>query len=103
MIKIQIGEDDCIVGNNIDEQWINQKIKRRQVDGLSVCVRVTIQERGLDIILFTPTCKIPSGPGSSLNNREAKVVELWEKCGLRMADFTGGNLIAFLKQFEHLF
>jgi hypothetical protein len=102
MIKIQIGEDEKL-REEASEQWINHQIARRRADGISVCVRVIIKERDLDMILSTPTCKNRVGGGRPPTPREDKVFDLWKKRGLDNPDFTGGNLIAFLKQFDNLF
>ena len=101
MIRIKIGEAEGELGS-IEESWINQQINRRRADGLSVCVRVVVQEGDLDLILATPTCGA-SGGGSRLPRpREKMVFDLWNQRGLNDTDFTGGNLIAFLKQLKHL-
>lgn len=102
MIKIQIGEDEKLC-EEVSEQWINQQIARRWADGISVCVRVIIKERDLDMIFSTPTCKNPVGGVRPATPREDKVFDLWKQRGLDNSDFTGGNLIVFLKQFDNSF
>lgn len=102
MIKIKIGEAEGELGS-IEESWINQQINRRRADGLSVCVRVVVQEGDLDLILATPTCGASGGGSGRLPRpREKMVFDLWNQRGLNETDFTGGNLIAFLKQLKHL-
>jgi hypothetical protein len=97
MIKVKIGAEEKDL-SSADEQWINQQINMRRGEGQSVCVRVTIQEGGVDIVLATPTCGAGGGGGRRLESQEQKVVDLWIHRGLNDASFTGGNLIAFLKQ-----
>jgi hypothetical protein len=87
---------------NVDEHWINQQINRRREDGLSVCVRVTIKEGDLDMILSTPTCGSGGGGGRPPRPHEKVVFDLWNRRGLNDAHFTGGNLVAFLKQLERI-
>jgi hypothetical protein len=100
MIKIRIGdsEKDLSVA---DESWINQQINRRREDGQTVCVKVTVHEGGLDIVLSTPTCGSAGGDRQP-TTKEKEVFNLWKERGLDNADFTGGNVVAFLKQLKHL-
>jgi hypothetical protein len=103
MITIKIAEEERQL-DTVDEQWINQQISRRRADGQSVCVRVTIQEGGLDMVLSTPNCGTSGGGGRPRPPRpqEKEVFDLWNQRGLNDADFTSGNLVAFLKQFKRL-
>lgn len=100
MIRIRIGDEERDSAG-ADEQWINQQINRRRADGLAVCVRVTIHEDGLDMVLSTPTCETSGGGGRPPRPQEKQVFDLWDKRGLNNASFTGGNLIAFLRQLKH--
>lgn len=101
MINVKIGEAERDLGS-ADESWINQQINRRRADGLSVCVRVIVKEGDLDMILSTPTCGSSGGGGRPPRPREKSVFSLWNQPGLNEYDFTGGNLIAFLKQLKHI-
>ena len=101
MIKIRIGEEEKVLGS-VDESWISQQINRRRADGLTVCVRVIVKEGELDMILSTPTCEASGGGGRPPRPREKTVFDLWNQRGLNDADFTGGNLVAFLKQLKHI-
>ena len=97
MIKVQIGDDEKYL-QNLHEGWVNQQINRGRRGDEPVCVRVTINEPPIDMVLSTPGC--PSGPGGSraLNTREREVFELWGKHKLNSSDFGGGNLLAFLRR-----
>lgn len=95
MIKIQIGTSERDL-NDANESWINQQINRRRKDGQSVCVRLRIRTNSLDFTLATSSCG--GGGGRRPKPSEQKIFDLWKKHGLTEADFTGGNLIAFLKQ-----
>jgi len=97
MIKVQIGESELELSNTT-ENWINQQINRRRADGLSVCVRVKINYSCLNMMLSTPTCPTGCSGGRAPNRYEKEVFDLWEKRGLNKEYFTGGNLVAFLKQ-----
>ncbi|MCF8144566.1 MAG: hypothetical protein K9N21_11665 [Deltaproteobacteria bacterium] len=101
MITIRIGESEREIGD-ADESWINQQINQRRADGLSVCVRVIVKEGDLDMILSTPTCSSSGGGGRPPRPREKNVFNLWNQRGLNETNFTGGNLVAFLKQLKNL-
>lgn len=101
MIKIRIGDQEKDF-DSADENWINQQINRRREDGQVVCVRVTVNVGDLNMMLSTPTCGASSGGGRPLRPQEREVFELWNHRGLDSADFTGGNLVAFLKQLRRL-
>ena len=102
MITIQIGGSGERRLEEADESWINQQINRRRDEGQPVCVRVTITTTSLNLTLTTPGCAGTGGGGRAPNQREQQVFELWQKRGLNTADFSGGNLVAFLKQLERL-
>ena len=71
MIRVRIRDAEREL-SSVSESWINQQINRRGADGQSVC-------------------RPP-------NRYEEQVFNLWKKRGLNQEQFTGGNLIAFLKQ-----
>ncbi len=96
MIKVRIGnvEKDS---QDVNEGWINQQLNRQRGNRQSVCVQVTIDEPSLNMVLSTSGC---SGTGGSRppNERERRIFQLWERHKLSGSDFTGGSLIAFLRQ-----
>lgn len=103
MINIKICDDERSI-EQIDAHWINQQINQRRREGQSVCVRVHIQENGVDLLLSTPTCaNSGSSVGRPPNYQETEIINLWNLRGLNQIDFSGGNLIAFLEQFRHKF
>ena len=98
-VTVLIGSDERVMHDRseIDEAWINQQINRRQADGRTICVKVHIETHGVNVSLGTPKC--PMGPvRREANPQEREIIDLWDKCGLSREDFTGGNLVAFLKQ-----
>jgi hypothetical protein len=101
MITIKIAEEERQL-DAVDEQWINQQINRRRADGQTICVRVTVHEGGLDMVLSTPSCGTSGGGGRPPRPQEKEVLGLWNQRGLNDANFTGGNLVAFLKQLRRL-
>ena len=101
MIRIQIGDS----GNKrtldeASERWINQQVNDRRRDGAPVCVRVFIQERGLDMVLATSDCRSTGGGGRRPTAAEAEIFRLWNSLGLRDPHFASGQLIAFLKRVQ---
>ena len=101
MVSIRIGSEERKL-EEADESWINQQINRRRADREVVCVRVTVRTGSLDLILSTPTCASGGGGGRAPNPQEREVFDLWAKLGLNNSDFSGGNLVAFLKQLRRL-
>lgn len=97
MIKVRIGDSEREL-RDATPPWINEQINRRRADGISVCVQVLIDSSPLNLTLSTPDCSRGGSGGRPLNQQESKIVSLWEKLHLNKQDFTGGNLVAFLKQ-----
>jgi hypothetical protein len=54
------------------------------------------------MILTTPNCASSGGGGRTPNAQEKRIFDLWDKRSLNKPDFTGGNLIAFLKQLRQI-
>jgi hypothetical protein len=101
MITIQIGNSGDRSLEDATPQWINEQIKRRRDDDQPVCIQVRIDEPSANITLATPGCFSGGGGGGRTpNQREQRIFELWSKRGLNDPNFTAGNLIAFLNQFE---
>lgn len=100
MITISIGPERRTI-DEADEAGITQQINRRRSDGAVVCVQVQIREADVNMTLATPTCA--GGPGGRPPNaRERQIFELWAQRGLDQTDFTGGGVVAFLRQVRRL-
>lgn len=97
MIQVQIGGTKKKL-EDAQPRWINEQLARRRRDGESDCVRVWIQKAQVDIVLSTPSCPSAGVGNRGLNSREEEIRDLWTKRSLNASDFTGGSLIAFLKQ-----
>jgi hypothetical protein len=82
----------------IDEGWINQQIRGLRGDKHSLCIRVTINEGPLNMVLATPDCGSANGGSRPPNADEEKVFDIWKKNGLDQKNFEAVHLIAFLKQ-----
>ncbi len=102
MIRIRIGNEERELAS-ADEHWINQQINRRRADGQTTCVRVIIHEGNLNMVLSTPDCGASGGGGRAPCPEEKKVFNLWDQRGLNDANFTGGSVVAFLKQLKRIF
>jgi hypothetical protein len=100
MITIRIGNDSRRL-EDADESWITQQIVNRQREGLPVCVEVTINAGALNVRLATPACGGGSG-GRPPRPDEAAIIDLWSKHKLGSTDFTGGDVVAFIKQLRRL-
>lgn len=101
LISIKIGDAEINL-SDVNESLINQQINRRRRDGIDVCIKVEIHEDDLNLILSTPSCQKAAGGCRPPNKHERMVFELWDKFGLNTNNFTGGKLIAFLKQLRNL-
>jgi hypothetical protein len=101
MITIKLGTSEQRL-DSIDESWINQQINGRRRDGQSVCVRVSINDGPINMALATPNCSGGGGGSRLPNQQEERIFDLWNKHDLNKPEFTGGNLIAFLKQLRRL-
>jgi hypothetical protein len=104
MIRIIIGSNERQFSsvNDIDENWIAQQVNRRQSDGQNVCVQVFIKQDSIDMKLSTPACKKDRGGGRQPRPQEEAIFDLWAERRLNQTDFSGGNVIAFLKQLRKL-
>jgi len=83
--------------SDADAQWIHEQVGNRRRDHRPVCVRVYVSDGGIDVMLSTPGC--PVGGGSrQASPEERPIIDLWRERHLDQADFTGGDVIAFLRQ-----
>ena len=102
MIRIKIGSNEPREFKDVGPDWINEQINLRRRDGVAVCVRVFIEEGSINMVLSTPGCQGGGDGGRSPNEQEKQIFGLWEKLHLNKESFTGGNLVAFLKQVSRL-
>ena len=95
LIKIGAVEKDI---TEADPNWINEQIDRRRADGAAVCVQVTIIRDSVDLRLSASDCPQFGGSTRPLRTQEDEIFSLWNKLHLSDKDFSGGNLVAFLRQ-----
>lgn len=96
MVTIRIGTDSRSL-EDADESWLAQQVDRRHAEGQPVCIDVAIRTPTMDIRLATPACGTGGG-GRPPRPEEAEVLELWTKAKLTSDDFSGGNLVEFVKR-----
>lgn len=101
MISVTINGDERS-GSDITESWVTQQVNNRRRNRAPVCVVVQLKESNLNMTLRTVDCTTRGGGSRAPNAREQRVFELWNKLQLDGSDFTGGDLLAFLKQVERL-
>ena len=98
-IRIVIGTSEREI-NNIEPNWINEQLSRRRNEGSPVCVRIIIEVGDINLSLATSDCPSSSGVRRRLTRAENEVLALWRKLHLDEANFSSGNLVAFLKQLK---
>jgi hypothetical protein len=87
--------------DGIDEGWIARRIQGLRRDGETVCVRVTAQGDGVDIVVTAGSCAPSVGGARRADARETQLFQLWDACGVKSAgDFGPGLLIQCLKRLE---
>lgn len=103
MIDLKIGANSRKFNNinEIDESWISQQINWSKNNGHPICVRVSIDEGSINLLLATHGCA-SSGGGSRLPNRdESRVFDLWSEMKLDNRDFQLEKFIAFFKRLRN--
>ena len=79
MLTIHISDSsrDFENSRDIDESWINQQINRRQRDGVTICVRVSIKNETpkVDMTLATVGCVGRGGGGRPPNSYESQIFD----------------------------
>ncbi len=95
MITVQIGDEERDIAD-APPSWIKEQIARRRSNSDPVCVQIHIQKGQLDTRLITPDC--PSGKGRAPSPLEREIFDLWTKHRLNQSDFTGENLLHFLRE-----
>ena len=100
MLKVYVGPNEYSLtsSRDIDEGELAQRISKYKKDGICPCVKIVIEQDGLNILLQTAGCAKSGGATRPLNPREHDILELWGRSGLNDQDFSPGNLISFLKQ-----
>lgn len=99
LILIRIGEEERQF-DAADEHWITQQLNRRRNDGITPCVKVTVHQGDLDLVLATAGCASGPGGGRCPTQQENAIFDLWQSRGLNDSGFSAGNLVAFIEQLK---
>lgn len=67
MITIQVGSSERNLGE-ISEGWLSQQVNQRRKDGQPTCVRVTIRNNDVEMVLSTGACPKGGGGGGRAPN-----------------------------------
>jgi len=99
-ITVTVGDLSGSLGQ-LDENAITNQVNKRRATGTAVCVLVRVSEpgAGVDMVLSSPGCG-GGGGGRAPNAKEAALFALWAKHHLDTNMFSGGDVIAFLKQLQ---
>lgn len=103
MIRVSINGEERVYYGGI-ESWITQQIDSRRADNRIICVVITVNQDPVNLILRTQGCAPDAGGRGSfrpLREREEDIFALWSRHHLDAPHFTGGNLVAFLKQLRN--
>lgn len=81
--------------------WMRDSVRALTSRGMEVCVRVSISDGAVDLLLSTPGCNDRARGRRDLNNEEQKIIDRWVKRGLDQIDVNIGQLIAFVNEIKH--
>lgn len=98
-ITVHIGNSSLPL-EEVDQRWITQQIIRRKHDGIDqICVKVSIDEPGINLNLTSKACG-GGGGGRSPNPNETELIELWKKRRLDELEINPGQLVAFINELK---
>jgi hypothetical protein len=101
MVHVQIGTNERKI-QDADPSWVHQQINRRRQDAQTVCVKIQIDDHRANMRLTTPGCDEVGGGNRPPNAQEKEIFALWDRHGLNRDDFSGGNVVEFLKRLIRL-
>ena len=99
MITLEINNERHDL-SDINSGWINEQIRKRQDDGVPVCLRIYVKQSNIDVVLSCGECSADGGGGRRANHDEEKIFSLWEKFGCKDSPLNPGKIIAFLNQIK---
>lgn len=101
MILISVGNEQ-VTGEQYNPNWLFEQLERRGRDNGTVCVRVEMEGRDVDIALITPEC--PRGPATRrARPSEDELFDLWEELGLNDPGWNHGRLNEFIQRVKNRF
>jgi hypothetical protein len=102
MISVVIG-GMSVPQEKASEGWVNQMIADARRRGVTLCVQVSINEPGVQLLLSAPSgCGGGGGAGRQANDRERRIIDQWHRRGLNDGQFSPGQLRAFLNDITRL-
>lgn len=99
MITIEINDSRQDL-SDINPSWINEQVRKREADGLAVCLKIYIKEGNIDLVLSCGDCGAAGGGGRQPNPEEQQIFELWDKFGCSDKPINPGKINAFLSQIK---
>lgn len=93
IVKIGPYEHDL---DEVDKHQLIKEIVGLRKEG-PVCVRATIRDDDVNVLLSTGACS-RAGGGRPANRKERRIIELWDKRGLNDHEIAPGQLNAFLSE-----
>lgn len=99
MIEIEINGQKYNA-SEVTPGFLNEQIRRRHSDGMSVCIRIRINKSNVDIALSCGECGGGAGGGRQLTNEEREIFDLWSKFGCNGGQLNPGKLVAFINQIK---
>lgn len=99
MIEIEINGQKYNA-SEVNGGFLNEQIRRRQEDGQAVCIRIHINQDGVDLSLSCGDCGGGVGGGRRPTSAEQEIFDLWNKFGCGSGQINPGKLIAFLNQIK---
>lgn len=85
--------------SDMNPGWLNEQIRRREDNGVSVCLRVCINRDDVSLSLSWGDCGKASG-GRKPSSEEQGVLAIWNKLDCGTGPINPGKLIAFLNQIQ---
>ena len=101
MITVTIG-GMSVPANSAGEGWVNQMISEAKKRRESVCVQVSVNEPGVQLMLATPACGSSGGGGRLANDRERRIIDAWAHRRLNESSFNPGDVRAFINDLARL-
>lgn len=97
MIEIDINGQKYNV-SEINEGFLIEQVRRRQEDGLAVCIRIHIDQNGVNLTLSCGECGGGRVGGRQPGSAEQEILDLWNRIGCGGSQINPGKLVAFLNQ-----
>jgi hypothetical protein len=101
MVTVTIG-GMSVPATNAGEGWVNQMISETRKRHESVCVQVSVNEPGVQLMLATPACGSSGGGVRLPNERERRIIDAWARRRLNEASFSPGDVGAFINDLARL-